>query len=210
MTALIKTDELNTVPKKRAIPYEQYFREMHLPEEEERKRIDMANKFEEMMLFFFALISMYDDDLAANIDYVIEQLAFRYRVEISQYVGLDDYLIGYTQKYAEEVVQATMEHIDDEWYLSDDRAMFDAENEANSIAEYADFSDALKTGKVHKRWIAFIDKHTRKTHANINGKVIGINDLFEVGDAIMRFPKDTMYGDFPEETINCRCHATYF
>lgn len=200
-------DEIN-IPK-RAIPYEKYFKEMGLSEEETEERIETANKLEEMMLFFFALVSMYEGALLENYDYLVTQLETRYNAEISRITAVDEYLDNYVKDYAKNVTRATVEGIENPWYLSKDRAMFDAENEAVFVIGYKDYVKAKKQGKKRKKWVAFIDKHTRKTHAEVNGKTIPIDGVFRVGGGFFRFPKDTYYGEFPEETVNCRCHVVY-
>jgi len=211
MAYALKTDEVNIIPKKkRGVPFERYFGEMELPEWDKERRIEMANKLEEMMLYFFALVELYQDDLEDAIDSIVELLALKYRDVLSEYIDIDEYLQDYTDQFAVQMMETTEDDLENPWMLSDDRAVFDAENEANFTAEYINYVKAVKAGKKNKVWRAFSDNRTRKTHKAINGKVVGIFDLFEVGNALMRFPKDTLYGNYPEEVVNCRCTATYF
>ena len=54
------------------------------------------------------------------------------------------------------------------------------------------------------------DRHVRHTHQLVEGKTIGINDVFLVGDSEMFYPKDTTFGASAREIVNCRCSIKYF
>jgi SPP1 gp7 family putative phage head morphogenesis protein len=54
-----------------------------------------------------------------------------------------------------------------------------------------------------KQWITTLDGRTRATHAQAHGQIVGIDEYFKVGDALLMFPGDIC--DKPEEVINCRC-----
>jgi SPP1 gp7 family putative phage head morphogenesis protein len=54
-----------------------------------------------------------------------------------------------------------------------------------------------------KQWIAKLDGRTRDTHAKAHGQIVGIDEYFKVGDALLMFPGDIC--DSPKEVINCRC-----
>ena len=56
----IKFDELNQL--QRSTPYEQYFGEMELTEEEKKKRIAIAEDLEIIFLYFFLLYQENDDE----------------------------------------------------------------------------------------------------------------------------------------------------
>jgi hypothetical protein len=56
-------------------------------------------------------------------------------------------------------------------------------------------------GPVEKVWISGLDERTRETHVAANDQVVGLNDQFQVGDALMDAPGDGP----PEESCNCRC-----
>jgi uncharacterized protein with gpF-like domain len=51
-----------------------------------------------------------------------------------------------------------------------------------------------------QEWIAELDDHTRDSHAELDGTVIGIGESFDNGCA---YPGDPSAD--PEETVNCRC-----
>lgn len=102
-----------------------------------------------------------------------------------------------------DVLMAT----NDGWFISPDRAVFNAENEANTVLNYKDYKEAKGN---FKTWITENDERVRPTHIPLEGEKIPIGDLFVVGEALMRFPKDLEYAaDYPEEIVNCRCSIKY-
>ena len=203
-------DELNILSKNRAIPYEQYFGEMVLSKEQEKERIDTAKEFEDMMLFIFSLIAVINEYQYTNISFVIGQLKNRYQEIVALHTAIDEYLENYIEDFSEQTIQTTQDNGSDEWYLSDDRAMFIAENEANTVLNHSDFMKAVKSGKKQKKWITMRDKKVRTTHKELDSKTIKITDVFLVGNSEMFYPKDTTFGASAEEIVNCRCSIKYF
>lgn len=57
-----------------------------------------------------------------------------------------------------------------------------------------------------KEWLATHDGRTRESHADADGRIVGVEEMFSVGDVEMMFPGDS--GD-PGEDINCRCDVIY-
>lgn len=202
-------DELNN-PKSRAIPYEQYFGEMELTEEQKEERIKASKRIEDMMLFLFSLLSVMKEYSYENLEFVVSQVKNQYSDILSVSMEMDEYLNGYVNDFSVQIVETTQNHMDDEWYLSDDRAMFVAENEANTTFNYLEYKKAVESGKTKKRWITMRDRHVRHTHQLVEGKTIGINDVFLVGDSEMFYPKDTTFGASAREIVNCRCSIKYF
>lgn len=96
------------------------------------------------------------------------------------------------------------------YWLSDKRAVFIAETEANSILNYSDYMFAKFEGKTKKQWLTMLDEKVRPTHLDVDSRTVDIDDFFIVGFSIMRFPHDTEYGASAEEIINCRCSVRYF
>lgn len=202
-------DELNS-SKSRAIPYELYFGEMDLTEKQKEERIKASKQIESMMLFLFSLLSVMKEYSYQNVEFVVNQVKTQYSNIISSSAVMDGYLTGYVQEFSEQIVETTQEHFEDEWYLSDDRAIFVAENEANTTFNYLEYKRAVKSGKTKKRWLTMRDRHVRHTHQLVDGKSIGINDVFLVGDSEMFYPKDTTFGASSNEIVNCRCSIKYF
>ena len=95
----------------------------------------------------------------------------------------------------------------EQYWLSDDRARFIAEEESNTAFNDSDFEDAIEAGYTMKTWNTMLDRYVRKTHRPMEGKTIPIDDYFIVGNSMMLYPRDPD-GD-PEEVISCRCWLTY-
>lgn len=206
-------DEINKLYKPRSIPYDKYFGDMELTGNQIRERISFSEDTEDTLLFILVLIGLLGDYGVPDNERVkqtIETLAIEYRGVIERYTAIDDYLENYVSEFANGFVTTTIENIDDAWYTSNDRAMFDAENEANTILNYKDYLGAISQGYTQKEWRTFRDNRVRKTHKAVDGKTIGIKDYFVVGKALMRFPHDyQLASDHPEELISCRCVLEY-
>lgn len=210
MTKGLTFDEINAlVITQRSIPYDEYFGEMRLSNEEKQKRIKLAerleNAFRDSLIF---LLTMYQYN-RLDWDEFGDRLEKGYRDAISGYIDIDEFITVYIAETVIDIAESTRAHIDDPYYFSADRAMFAAENESNATMNYQQFKNAVKAGKRRKRWNSIIDNETRKTHRKIDGKTIKIDALFSVGDSLMRFPKDTLYNPEGKEIVNCRCSITY-
>ncbi len=97
----------------------------------------------------------------------------------------------------------------DSWYVSIDRAKFNAENEANTVLNKADYNRAVNAGYIRKRWLTMADEKVRATHREVNGVTIPIDGVFVVGDSLFDFPKSLKYNPSPDEYVNCRCGIMY-
>ena len=210
MLPVLSFDEVNRlVPKKRGMPFDIYFGEMGLPADSRRKRERLAwVLYEELMVAFLYLFEM---EQAGRIDYeslreTVEESYIKAgeRLEIPEGT-----LIDRATKYAEDFVEATEAHEDDAYYFSEDRLVVNAENEANGLYNTLDYGDAVDNGLRHKTWHTMEDERVRATHADIDGLTIPIDRLFEVGDSLMAYPKDTSYDAGAEEIVNCRCWCEY-
>lgn len=205
-------DELSNLSEEsmRSIPYDEYFDEMDLTEEEKEKRKQFSREFEDVMLFIFALLSVMRQYGSINKKYIIGQLQSRYSEIVLKYMDIDKYLDDYISDFSLETVDTTIKHIDDPFYLSNDRGILISENEANGIFNYGEFSEAIKAGKTSKQWVDVRDRMERETHREVGGTVIPIEDTFVVGNSLMLFPKDTSLGAQMKEIANCRCTIKYF
>jgi hypothetical protein len=201
-------NNLTSSAKTRSMDYEKYFGEMELSESEKKKRIKMAKEFEGALLFLFALITVYGEYNISDIQAIIFTFKSRYRNVLQDNVEIDEQLDEYISLFSSMVVDTTYKNIDDEYFLSDDRARYIAENEANTVANYEQFKTAVNSGKTKKKWIDMRDNRERKTHLKVGGTVKPINDYFVVGESLMLYPK-SLDAD-PKEVINCRCTIKYF
>lgn len=204
-------DELNDPEKyNRSIPFATYFGEMELTDEQKEKRIAVAEKMEELMIFLFALILTMVENDSLNKDYILIQVNQRYFHIIDKYVDVDEYMKDYIKRFSNTFVKTTFESIDDLWYLSSDRASFIAENESETTWNYEEYKQAIENGKTKKQWNDIRDNKERKTHREVGGTIIPIEDVFVVGNSLMRYPKDDSLGAEAKEIINCRCTIKYF
>ena len=211
--AVFSYDEINVFDSNgsetiRSMPYEKYFGEMELSDSQIKQRIEFAKKLEDMLLLFLTLFSMvkaYSDDDA----FLKTQLQQFYFEVTTQFIETDDYIKNHGEEFADNFLDATNRHNDDPWYTSEDRAVFNAENEANDILNYSDFQDAIEAGYNAKTWITMKDSKVRKTHKKVDDKTLPLAEAFEVGNSLMRFPGDDEFGADDSEIVNCRCSIKY-
>lgn len=213
--AVLSFDQLNVLYegryKRKSIPYEEYFGEMGLDEKQKEERVDFSNRFEEIMLFLFYLINAYEEYgmLENNLQQIISQTEEKYKQLAEEYSDLDEYVEDYIRDFARQIVETTKENMDKPYFLSEDRAVLVAENEANSILNYTEYLTAVEKGYTKKKWNTEMDKDVRKTHRKVESVVMDITEPYFVGDSLMLFPKDTSYGASAEEIVNCRCTIEY-
>ena len=194
----------------RSMPFDRFFGEMDLSQEQKDKRKRTAREIQQFMLL--AIMSMYNMMEAGGYDFsdasrIITQ---RYNDLLDELgISLTAFFTAtHVESTAAEIVSATLNHPDDPYFFSTDRARLIAENEANSIWNDAEYQDAVLTGKRYKTWHAIMDNRTRETHREVNGTTIPIDQYFVVGNSLMFFPREASAD--PEEVVNCRCTATYF
>lgn len=122
----------------------------------------------------------------------------------------DGYIENYVRNFAYDVMESTMTYQNDLYYYTQDRAMFMAENEANTSLNYSDYSAAIKLGKTMKKWVDIRDKRERETHRKVGGTSKRITGPFMVGNSFMNFTHDYSLDASASEIVNCRCSIKYF
>lgn len=122
---------------------------------------------------------------------------------------VDDTTRQHASDYADNFVASTEEHIDDPWYLSEDRAVFNAENETNLITNYDELDEAIAQGYTTKTWKTMKDRKVREDHADVDEVSIPIEEPFLVGGDLMMFPMDESFDPDPSEVVNCRCSLEF-
>ena len=210
-------DELNIRPNNhRSEPYKEYFSKMSISDKEKQERIAFSQKVEEVVLYILALIEITIENGETKREYIQTQFYDKYLDVIASYMLIDTYIKQYALSVTKQIIDATFERfssedksITDDYYLSNDRAMFISECEANSILNYRQYSKAVKAGKTKKKWIDVGDKRERKTHIEVGGTTLPISEPFSVGDSLLQFPKDTSLGASADEIVNCRCSIQY-
>ena len=210
-------DELNIRPSnRRSEPYKEYFSKMSISDKEKQERITFSEQMEEVVLYILALIETTIESGETDQEYIQTQFYDKYLDVIASYMLIDTYIKQYAFGVTKQIIDATFERfstedksITDDYYLSNDRAMFISECEANSILNYRQYSKAVKAGKTKKKWIDVGDKRERKTHLEVGGTTLPIDEPFSVGDSLLQFPKDVSLGASADEIVNCRCSIQY-
>lgn len=196
----------------RSMPYEQYFGEMRITEEQKEKREKTARELEEIMLL--ALMIAYYMNQTGYFDYadIAGRAVSSYKEVIrSGSIEVSEFFIEQHIPYTVANIFSTMaRNPDNEWNYTIDRARAIAENEANSLWNDAEFTEAVLKGKKHKRWRAIIDKATRDSHREANGQVKPIMEPFEINGYLAQFPRDDSLGMDESEIANCRCSVQYY
>lgn len=190
------------------IEYETYFGEMDLSDEEKKDRLELAKQLEPIFLYLFFMIL----EESATIEDCTEYLISEYKQIATRFIKSREptaYLNDYINDIATNIVDVTLDNLGSEYYTSVDRAMTLAENEANTIGNYREYTQKVKQGYKYKTWVSMRDEKVRITHALINGDKIGIFDSFHVGAYEMMFPRDASLGAGAEEIVNCRCTVRY-
>ena len=210
-------DELNIRPNNhRSEPYKEYFSKMSISDKEKQERIAFSEQMEEVVLYILALIETTIESGETKREYIQTQFYDKYLDVIASYMLIDTYIKQYATDITKQIIDITFERlssedksITDDYYLSNDRAMFISECEANSILNYRQYLKAVKAGKTKKKWIDVGDKRERKTHLEVGGTILPIDEPFSVGDNLLQFPKDTSLGASADEIVNCRCSIQY-
>lgn len=210
-------DELNIRPNnRRSEPYKEYFSKMSISDKEKQERIAFSEQMEEVVLYILALIETTIESGETKREYIQTQFYDKYLDVIASYMLIDTYIKQYAVDITKQIIDITFERlssedksITDDYYLSNDRAMFISECEANSILNYRQYSKAVKSGKTKKKWIDVGDKRERKTHLEVGGTTLPIGEPFSVGDSLLQFPTDASLGASADEIVNCRCSIQY-
>jgi SPP1 gp7 family putative phage head morphogenesis protein len=83
------------------------------------------------------------------------------------------------------------------------RALTIAQTETASAYGYARQRSMKEAGIEYKQWLTSGNANVRPSHAAANGQTVKIDEDFNVGDSLLKYPSDPQ-GD-AEETISCHC-----
>lgn len=210
-----KFDELNIISQQSekekrqvSIPYDEYFGMMNIPQTEIKKRIALAEELEDAFLLYFGLYEQAKT--IGNVNYPKEQLREDMVNALSDVMVLEDSTFKIVDYIVNDVEEKTKKYSqEDEWYLSDDRAIALAENGSNSFYNNDDYEIAVKQGRAQKTWVTEKDNKVRSTHREVDEVTIPINEVFHVGNSEMMFPGDYSLGASQDQLINCRCSIRY-
>lgn len=184
---------------------------MEISEDEKKKRTDLAYLLYDAIYFTFALIKVEKDIEERNFTknaLVIDQYKETLQHRIEDALEGIPYEDDYVPRLVDDIMETTDRHPDDPYYLSQDRALLIAQNEANTAYNHYDYVNAKADGKEYKTWVTEGDERVRETHVEVDMMRIPIDDMFHVGNDEMRYPHDFMYGS-AENLVNCRCTCIY-
>ena len=204
-------DEINDLSQTNILSIDDYFDEIEeLTDEEREKRKKFAYDMEDTLLFIFALFLTMKDYNYINEEYIKSQLQSRYLELVRKYgVDIDFDVSEYVKQFSQDTVNATLRNGDTPYFTSDDRAVLIAENESQNTFNRQDYIDAIKAGRIKKKWVDIMDKKERETHRKVGGIVIPIEDYFLVGNSLLLYPHDYSMNPEAKETVNCRCSIRY-
>lgn len=196
-------DELHALK----IKYSEWFGDMEITETEKKERESLA---EEIELLFMALFLMVIDeqDKQLCLDYARNQ----YKQLCNKFLDANKtsaYINQYVNMITENILDVTLDNIKSDYYTSQDRAIFIAANEANTIGNYREQVQKIKNGYKFKTWMTQGDDKVRPTHVLVDNTKIDVFEPFSVGDSKLMFPRDYSLGAESNEIINCRCVAIY-
>ena len=198
----MKRDELNVLA-------ENYYSVMDIDEEQKKKREEDAwDLFELFMLLFYYFEEAQNNEVE-DYSFILPRFQIDLQEVVSNITEVDDYLINYFAILALAVFTTTVEHIDEKYYLSEDRAVNLALNESLSINNHLELEQAKKDGYTTKTWRTELDNRVRPTHAVMEGETIPIDSLFVVGNSLLEMPHDITHGADASEISNCRCWLEY-
>ncbi len=230
MGSILDFDELNQLHnrngKKRSMLIDRYFSEMELKAGEIKDREEFARDMKEeifaIMAFLFIILERKQMDM---ISLVKARLSDSIKRIFMTYTYPDSETLSYIDRYSSEFVDTTIRHTQDifakesiedallvplAYWFSEDRATYNAENETNTLFNHEQFRQAKSDGLLYKKWLTMKDERVRKTHIEVDDTVIRIDELFHVGECLMRYPKDASHGAGVEEIAGCRCTVVYF
>lgn len=219
-------DKLNIL-KKHSIPYPEYFADMELTPKQKKEREKFCYILEDLLIIYFEMIKTSRDigilneytikqELMYNLYEAVDDKGFFENVE-----ELDRYIADFVDTSYKATISNLDEHPNDmdytgeqQYWISEDRAKFIAEDQSNTLFNSKDYVEAIKAGKTHKIWMAYPDDRVRPTHEETNGAKVPIDAYFDVGAARMLYPKDVTSefstgASHPEEVISCRCQCIY-
>lgn len=161
MSSISSYDELNIIlGNRRSEPYKEYFSKMSISDKEKQERITFSEQMEEVVLYILALIETTIESGETNREYIQTQFYDKYLDVVLEYMMIDSYIKGYVLETSKQIIDTTFLHITgkppdpeqttDDYYLSNDRAMFISECEANSILNYRQYSKSLEISKNQK------------------------------------------------------------
>lgn len=203
----------------RSKPFDEFFEQLDASKEETEERKKTAEFLEDAFLIWFSLQVLR---LSQGVRPSMWDLSQEIRNKLHDTLeGLDlpitSRLADHIESLSLDIAENTYNRVfgvleptdNDLWYVSNDRARFVAENEAQTIHEIMSYEMALALGKTKKVWKSELLPTTRAWHEEASGQVQAIEEPFIVNGELMLFPRDDSLGASAENIVNCVCHAEY-
>lgn len=195
-------DELNI------LSFEDYFGQMGISDKEKRRRIELAEDWDDIIFYIFALFEIEDEIQATGKNFITNQMKKEIIEKIGSKYEFDDYVNEYINEVASQIVDSTYRNYEDPYYLSKERATFIAEDQAQAMGNYFEYREKKDT-YTYKTWMTMEDERVRHNHQEVDRTMLPIDEPFTVGSYLAQFPRDTQYGLPAQEVINCRCWVEY-
>ena len=218
-------DELNRlVGTRKSMPFERYFGEMKISDEQKRKRMELADKLEDEFLYILSLLfyayptipPSIADELRDRYEQVLYSQGIIGDTEIDDYIytsgiygDIRQRLRDHCEAFAFAAMAATMRHQEDPYFYSEDRAKYMAEDQSNYVYDNVDFFDAVEEGMAFKTWETVGDERVRNSHAEVEGLTIPIDEPFVLEGGMLMVPHDDSLGCADTELVGCRCSVSY-
>lgn len=204
-------DTLNNIQTE-YIDIETYFDAMDITEAQKEVRKSIANDVWWVFLLLFSTIKVSVEEGNLDYEYIFALFRENYTDTVLNYAKDDEYIREYINRFTQDAMDVTWARMDitgeDDYWLSTDRAMLNGLNEANSIMNYEELRKAIEEGYTKKKWVAELDKRTRKDHIKMDKKTIPIKEKFKFPDCEMIMPHDEVNGT-ARQCSNCRCSLKF-
>ena len=200
-------DELN-IPFNSESYIVDFFKPMRISKEQKEERQRAARDFRDYLLDLFLFLGIQSEYLAVNWETIETEMQIAFERAAMKYADNTVMLRKYIADKAFDFVRITRENIDNgSYWLSDERATYEAVNEANEVIGCQEYQDAIDRGCKWKTWLTQRDNRVRKSHREVDGKKIPIDDYFILEKGILLYAGD--YYNCPDEVVNCRCYTKY-
>ena len=209
ITAFDNINKLNDAEERR---YDEYFGEMRISAQQRRKRVELAEILEDIVLFLFALY-VAARTLGEDVDRKAAEKEYRRQLEdaLAKQNIYPEVMEAYFSDVVPEEIRVTDDrYMDDEYWTSEKRAKVIASEDANTIMNAQEYQTSVDAGFKNKQWLSMKDERVRPTHVEVDDEVMPIDEPFVVGSSLMMFPRDTSLGASADEIVNCRCSTVYF
>lgn len=185
----------------------EFYSVMEIDDLQKKERAEIAKDMYDVLNIMFLLIAVAKEYDYINKGWILYEFRSRFGGVVEKYTFRDGYMNTYIDRVSNDLLENTLNHLDDDSWLSKERSLEISVNESNTIMNYTELKEAADQGFTMKTWHTQRDNRVRKSHRAVEGKTIPINDYFEVGGGEMLFPRD--YVNNPEECVNCRCSLSY-